>query len=93
MMFMLLSDRDVKRLIEEGEIKINPFDMDKQLMAVGVDLCLGNDFVLFSRNQRSHIDPSSYNPEEHMEKLVINDGQKFILHPGEFVLGITKENV
>lgn len=90
---MLLSDGDVKKLINSGRIKITPFDMEKQLMAVGVDLSLGNDFIFFNTNQRSHIDPSNYNPEEHMEKLFIDDGKRFILHPREFVLGITKETI
>lgn len=90
---MLLSDRDIRKEIEQGRIKVDPLDLEKQLMAVGLDLSLGNEFVMFNTSHRSHIDTSNYSPEEHLGKVMVKDGERFIIHPGEFVLGITKEHV
>jgi len=90
---MILSDRDVRSHIQNGKIKIEPFDMEKQLMPVGVDLRLGNTFKSFKIIHDSHIDPTNVDLELNTELTEVADGKSFILHPGEFVLGATKEYV
>lgn len=90
---MIFSDRDLKKLLKEGKIKVEPIDLEKQIMPVGVDLRLGNDFRLFKTGADSHIDPSKTNMEATTELIKVEDGKSFILHPGEFILGVTKECV
>ena len=90
---MILSDRDIKRYINEGKIKIAPCDLDKQLQSIGVDLRLGNTFKIFKMTHKSHVDLSAKDYEPDTETIEVPDGKSFMLHPGEFVLGITKENV
>jgi dCTP deaminase len=90
---MILSDRDIKRYIREGKIKIEPCELDKQLQSIGIDLRLGNTFKIFKMTHKSHVDLSAKDYEPDTETIEVPDGSSFMLHPGEFVLGITKENV
>jgi len=90
---MILSDVDVKKHIKDGKIKIDPFEEAIHIMPVGVDLRLGNTFKGFKIIHESHIDPSNVNWEQNTELIEVEDGKSFIVHPGEFVLGVTKEHV
>lgn len=89
---MILSDVDVKQFLKEGKLKIEPLEIEKQIMPVGVDLRLGNEFKIFKKDVE-HIDPSKDNLGETMETISVEDGKSLMLHPGEFVLGVTKEFV
>lgn len=91
---MILSDKDVKAYLKSGKLKIEPLDIDEQLMPIGVDLRLGNEFMLFKMNRKSHIDPSKKEDLSSTTHLVkVEEGKAFMIHPGEFVLGMTKEYV
>lgn len=88
---MILSDKDVKQRLKEGKLKIDPLEVEEQIMPVGVDLRLGNEFKMFKRDVKSHIDPSKDKLEDTMQTIMIEDGKSLMLHPGEFILGVTKE--
>lgn len=90
---MILSDRDIRAYMEEGRIKIDPCNLKEQLKPIGVDLRLGDEFRLFKITHKSHIDLAEdvYEPDTEMVK--VPKGKGFVLHPDEFVLGITKETV
>jgi len=88
---VILSDRDIKRYLREGRIRIEPLDREVQVQPSSVDLRLGNHFKIFKHTRKSHIDPLRDNVEEYTEDVFIGDGESFILHPGEFVLATTKE--
>lgn len=88
---VILSDRDVRKQLKSGKIKIEPLDLEKQIMPVGIDLRLGNEFRIFKMNHQSHINPSTDNFENITELVKVEDDKHFMLHPGEFVLGVTKE--
>ncbi|MCL5419483.1 MAG: dCTP deaminase [Candidatus Marsarchaeota archaeon] len=90
---MILSDRDIREYIKRGEIKIVPCDLKEQLQPIGVDLRLGNTFKIFKITHKSHIDLAAKNYEPDTETIEVADGKSFVLHPDEFVLGITKEYV
>src|SRR3989338_9768529 len=86
---MFLSDTDIKKALKAGQITIKPFNV-KQLQSVSYDVLLGNEFEVTDRHRTTVIDP--YNkvyPETRTIK--IKDGEPFILHPGESVLGKQKE--
>ncbi len=90
---MILSDKDIRKNIEAGRIKIEPCDLSEQLQSVGVDLRLGTTFKIFKVTHKSHINLADKNYEPDTETVEIPEGSPFVLHPGEFVLGITKEHV
>ncbi len=82
---MFLSDSDIKKGIEDGSIVIRPFDAEK-LQPVSYDVTLDNEFVVTNRHLTSFIDPANkVYPET--RTVVVADGEAFILHPGESVLG------
>jgi dCTP deaminase len=82
---MILSDRDIKKAIEDKEISIDPFD-EKNIQPASVDLKLDNDFLIFDVASHTCIDVKK--PIDNlMKKIVIPDDGYFVIHPGEFVLG------
>lgn len=90
---MTLSDRDIKKNIEEGKIKINPAPRyEDQLGPCSIDLHLGNIFKVFKPSSYPYLDPKrDIDFEEIMEEVKVVDGGPFILQPGDFVLTTTKE--
>jgi dCTP deaminase len=90
---MILSDREIRKNMSEGKIKIDPCDIDAQLGAVGVDLRLSSQFRVFRRIHKAFIDLTKEDFNLDTELLDLPKGETFILHPGEFVLGVTEESV
>lgn len=90
---MILSDRDIKKYIKEGKIKINPKPKFKeQLGPCSLDLHLGNIFKVFKPSEYPYLDPKrEIDFEEIMEEIKIEDGGPFIIQPKSFVLTTTKE--
>lgn len=43
---MILSDRDIKQALEDGDLKISPYPDDVQFQPCSVDLRLGEDFKI-----------------------------------------------
>ena len=88
---MILSDADIKKHLENGKITVEPL-FPKAIQPASVDLHLGADFLIFKSTGHVCIDPKE-NIDEMMESVTINDEKQFILHPGEFALGLTYEVV
>ncbi len=88
---MLLSDRDLRAEIDAGRLGVEPFD-EKLLQPSSVDVRLDRFFRVFVNTKYTHIDPSLRQDE--LTSLVEPEGDEpFVLHPGEFVLGSTFEQV
>lgn len=88
---MLLSDRDIKAGISRGRIRLDPYD-PAMVQPSSVDVRLDRLFRLFSNHKYGVIDPAEDQPE--LTYLVnVEADQPFILHPGEFVLASTYEQV
>ncbi|MFA7302672.1 MAG: dCTP deaminase [Candidatus Paceibacterota bacterium] len=86
---MFLADADIKKGLKNGSITIRPFDPQK-LQPVSYDVTLGNEFEVTNRHFTSVIDPSNkIYPQTRTVK--VKDGDAFILHPGESVLGKQRE--
>lgn len=86
---MFLSDTDIKKGVKDGSIVIRPFNL-KHLQPVSYDVTLGNEFEVNNRHATTAIDPvNKIYPETRTVK--IKDGEAFILHPGESVLGKQRE--
>jgi dCTP deaminase len=89
---MVLSDRTIRRLIEEGRIGIDPFD-EELVQPSSVDVRVDRLFRVFRNSRYPFIDVKE--PMEDLTELIeVGDSeQPFILHPGEFVLGSTLERI
>jgi deoxycytidine triphosphate deaminase len=88
---VLLSDCDLRAEIDAGRLGIEPFD-EKLLQPSSIDVRLDRFFRVFVNTKYTHIDPSLQQDE--LTSLVEPDGDEpFVLHPGEFVLGSTFEQI
>ena len=92
---MILSDTDIARRLEAGDLVIDPLDdPELQIQPASVDLRLGTEFLEFRRTNIPCIHPDSEREvDEYVTETVVEDGDAFILHPGDFVLGTTAERV
>ena len=92
---MILSDADILRRLEEGDLVVKPLDdIDLQVQPASIDLRLGREFLEFQRTNIPCIHPNSEQEvEEYVDETVVDEGDEFILHPGDFVLGTTHERV
>lgn len=88
---MILSDKDIKEYLKSGKLKIeNLEDPETQIQSSGIDLRLGNSFRIFKSMAIPFIDIKAP-VEGYTDTIEIEDSKPFIIHPGEFVLGTTKE--
>jgi dCTP deaminase len=88
---MIFSDRSIREAVETGAIQIDPYE-PSFIQPSSVDLRVGEAFRVFVNHRYSEIDPRS--PQQDLTQLVVvEDGEAFMLHPGEFVLGSTLERV
>ena len=88
---MLLSDRDIKRQIDDERVVLDPFD-PSMIQPSSIDVRLDRLFRLFDNHKYPFIDPAEEQPE--LTRLVeVEPDEPFILHPGEFVLGSTYETI
>src|SRR3989344_3975806 len=92
---MVLSDRDIKKALKAGRIKISPEpDFSTQLGSCSIDLRLGNSFRVFEHSKKAYIDPSKKDySNEITSEIVVKNGEQFIMQPGDFVLAVTLEKV
>src|SRR5687767_4646460 len=85
----VLSDGTILELVEQGRIKIDPWD-PSMVQPASVDIKLGRSFRVFHNFRVAAIhlsDPPTNLPELHE----IGPGEDFVVHPGDFVLGRTEE--
>jgi len=86
---MILSDTDIKKALKEGRISIDPL-FPNSIQPASVDVHLGPDFLIFRTDSHVCIDPQE--PiDDMMEEVRISENRQFIIHPGQFALGMTYE--
>lgn len=92
---MVLSDRDIRKALEFGKIKVTPApNLDEQLGSCTLDLRLGTVFRVFNQNTSPYIDPQDpATLKDLTNEVTVENGKPFTLHPGEFVLAMTDEFV
>ena len=89
---MILPDHEIKKHLQEGKIIVDPLtDPDVQIQAAWVDLKLGSEFKVFKHTHEAFID--SRNPKQYTEDISATEDKPIIIHPKEFMLGITKERI
>ena len=87
----VLSDGTITRLVDEGHIRIEPLDPGL-VQPASIDLRLGTSFRVFHNHRAAAIDLNDP-PRDLTEHVEIDDSSPFVIHPGEFVLGRTLEQV
>lgn len=92
---MILSDRDIKKALASGRIKITPKpDYKTQLGSCSIDLHLGSHFRVFKHSTHPFIDlKGNIDTNSIMEEVVVKKGEPFIMQPGDFALATTVENL
>ncbi len=92
---MILSDRDIKKALQEKKIVIDPFpDLGVQLGSCLLDLRLGDRFRVFNHSKTPYLDPQDPKTlQDVTTEIQVKEGEAFTLHPGEFVLAVTKEYI
>jgi dCTP deaminase len=92
---MILSDADIAARLDEGDLVVDPIDdPELQIQPASIDLRLGEEFLEFQRTNIPCIHPDSEQEvDSYVTETVVPEGDEFILHPRDFVLGTTKERV
>ena len=92
---MILSDTDLLDRLGEGDLVVDPLDdLDTQVQPASIDMRLGSEFLEFQRTNIPCIHPNrAEEVDDYVRETYVEEGGEFILHPGDFVLGTTKERV
>lgn len=90
---MILADKDIKKALKSGRIKIKPLpDLAKQLGSCSLDFRLGDTFRVFDYNKVPFLDTrKKRNALEITTEVKVKRGEYFVLHPGDLVLATTIE--
>lgn len=86
---MILSDHDIKKAIKDKEIFVDPLN-DNDIKPASIDLHLDKHFLIFDSVHHFVIDPKKP-MDKIMKEVTIDDETPFVLHPGEFALGMIYE--
>ena len=88
---MVLSDRTIKAEIAAGRLVLEPYD-ESLVQPSSIDVRVDRKFRVFHNSRHPYIDVRK--PMEDLTELVtVKPEEPFVLHPGEFVLGQTLEQV
>lgn len=85
----VLSDATIRRLVEDGRLRIEPWDPG-MVQPASVDVRLGRSFRVFHNHRVTAIDLRDP-PRDLTEQVVVEQDEPFVIHPGEFCLGRTEE--
>ncbi len=88
---MVLSDHTIREEIAAGRIVIEPFD-DALVQPCSIDVRVGDAFRVFRNSRYAYIDVKKA-MDDLTELVRVGEDEPFILHPGEFVLGVVLERV
>ena len=88
---MILSDRSIREALAAGRIVVDPFD-EACLQPSSIDVKVSHLFRVFRNHSTAIIDVKK-ELVDLTELVEMSNGEAFVLHPGEFVLGSTLERV
>lgn len=91
---MILSDRDIKKLIKEKRLIFKPSLTSDQIGPASIDLKLGPVFKSFNIAKHHLLDIKKGLPKnDFIIKRRLKNGESYILHPNSFVLAATLEYI
>ena len=88
---MVLSDHTIKEEIAKGRIIVDPLG-EGCIQPASVDVHLDSQLLVFRNSRRAFINVRE-EQSDLTEMVEIEGDTPFMLHPGEFVLGSTLENI
>lgn len=88
---MILSDGTIREALASGRIGIDPLE-DGAIQPASVDIRLHPAFRVFANHRYRAIDPKAAQLDL-TDRIEVTEGEPFVLHPGEFVLGSTLERI
>ena len=86
----MLSDGTIRRLVDEGQIVVKPWD-PSLVQPASVDLRLGDSFRVFTNHKVTTIDLREGPASDLTSEVIATREDGFVIHPGEFCLGRTEE--
>jgi len=94
LVLMILSDRDIKRAIASGRVKIEGCEDLRHIHASSMDLHLNNVFKVYEHSKFAVLDPRNLESfKNNMRTIIVENEDPFMVQPGEFILGVTKERI
>jgi len=98
----VLAKKEIKKYLDKdfpNKLVITPLlNPGDQIGSASVDVRIGNEFLIIQRSNLPAIDPGIETNIEtdigkYQQRVRIGFGERFILHPGQFVLGCTLEYI
>jgi len=86
---LILSDRDIRKCLNSGRIRITPSPSEEQIGATSVDLTLSDEFWVFRKGLKK-IDLAKARQEDVLQKI---KARSIKLRPREMILGKTLERI
>ncbi len=94
---MILSDKHINEQIDQGKLIIESGreDWRDQVHASSMDLRLGESFKVYNHQEISILDPKKMSKSREIltTSYERDKDTPFIVHPGDFVLGVTAEKI
>ena len=92
---MILSDKHIFEKIDAGEIIIKSSDetWKKHINASSMDLRLGKYFKVYKHQEIALLDPKKMDKKPLTTLYERDEDTQFIVHPGDFILGVTEEEI
>ena len=93
---MILSDTKIREYLNSWELKVDSmldYDIDKQIWPASLDFRLGWTFKIYRKSRQTVIDSKVWIEKEHVETIKLQKWDMFVLHPWDFVLWATVENI
>lgn len=93
---MILSDTKIKERLSLWNMKVESlwwYDIFEQIWPASLDFRLGWTFKIYKKTRQTVIDSLKWVDKEHIETITLKDWDKFVLHPGDFVLWVTMEKI
>ena len=93
---MILSDKDIRLAVLSGRVQVTSpkRSVMEHIHASSMDLHLGSVFKIYEHSKFAVLDPKK--PESFIgntRTIEVNEGESFIVQPGEFILGVTEETL
>ncbi len=93
---MILSDTKIRERLDTGNIQAESllwYNISEQVWPASLDFRLGKTFKVYRKSRQTVIDSKIGVDSEHVETITLEDGEKFVLHPWDFVLWVTAEKI
>ena len=92
----ILTRDELKKRLSRGDLIVSPILEDSQIGHGSIDISLGTQFITNVRPHVSDINPRELTKEtirKFQRLIVVPFHEKFVLHPGGFLLGATFEYI